>query len=318
MPSSGAIVTWRPSRPFRVGGSATFGAFGAAHAARPTTASVARRPARLLPNVRIAVLPRKPRLVIDLGHGKTRLRAIRRQAFLLLLQRGHRKVLHVLLLLGHQRGYARSHRAQALVQLRNTPTELIESSRLFLLCARQRGVAFACLDESVLDLPQRFFSVPQARGERVRELPGQRAGDPAEPLNELALGGFPDDDEIDVPITQGLDLPIRLAAGAFEQLAHALEALEQIALARIGERDTVALLLGRCKVVRDLVAPALEIHDVQFAFARLNHGQPLGERTPAVDQHVVERTEAFLPMGKVARQELQVAIVLERLLELMR
>src|SRR5882672_4837232 len=151
MPWSGAMVIWRPSRLFRVGGSATFGAFGPAQAARPITASVARRPARLLLTVRIAALPRKPCAVIDLRHRETRLRAVRRQPVLLVLECGDREVLHVLLLLGHQSCDTRCHRAQPLVQLGDARAELIETPGFLALCPRQRGVAFACLGESVVD-----------------------------------------------------------------------------------------------------------------------------------------------------------------------
>src|SRR5512134_4018845 len=116
MPWSGATVTWRPSRLLIVSGSATRGVFGPAHAASPSTARVARRPATLLLPARIAALLCQPRAVIDLRHGETRLRAVRGKPLLLLFERSNREVLHVFLLLGQQRADARGQRQQAPVE----------------------------------------------------------------------------------------------------------------------------------------------------------------------------------------------------------
>src|SRR5262249_36116247 len=152
-----------------------------------------------------------------------------------------------------------------------------------LLRARQRGIALARFGQAFVDLLQRLLRIPQARRERVVQLPAQRTGHAA------------------IAFAQFFDFGILFGADAIEQVAHALETVEQVALARGAQRAAIVRLPGRGEFVGPLAPAFLEPADVERTLARLHRGQALRERLAAILEHVVQRAEAVLPAVEVVR-----------------
>src|SRR5690606_22452345 len=103
-----------------------------------------------------------------------------------------------------------------------------------------------------------------------------------------------------------------------ERRAHRLELVPLPPLVGGAERDDVAASLDRRDPRLELDAFRARVVEIDRVEARVDDRPPALEREPTRLEDVVERREALLPLIEVLDQELQVAEILQRLLESVR
>src|SRR6267142_4230625 len=110
--------------------------------------------------------------------------------------------------------------------------------------------------------------------------------------------------------------PLRRIGKALEPRAHALQAQGEHALLFRRQRPGVLFALDAREPLNLARMGGAQALDLESALSRDDARQPLGKALPARGEHVAVDTDVLRPGLEIAREETQVAVILQTLLEI--
>ena len=194
---------------------------------------------------------------------------------------------------------------QTLRERRNACAKALVAFGLVALRLGECGVAFARSGQAAVAAAQGFLGLPGAGREVLRQLPGQSTLGAAQAFSRVAE----------------FNLGTHFSRQRFALCKSGLrvrQTQQGVALARVGESLGIQFGFGKRKFASQRVAPRLQRGDVGSTGVGAHGGQLVCKGAAAVVQHVAEGAQVVQPLTEIAVEKLQVAQVLEGLLEFVR